>query len=77
MQLEMVNIYDVVPTLLAAWGLPIPEGVDGEVIHPAFTNELEVIQAPDHSGDERFVVNTNIDYSEEILDRLRSLGYME
>ncbi|MGD2158279.1 MAG: hypothetical protein PVG32_15485, partial [Anaerolineales bacterium] len=77
MQLEMINIYDVVPTLLAAWGLPIPEGVDGEVIHPAFTNELEVIQEPDHSGDERFVANTKIKYTDEIRERLEALGYLD
>lgn len=41
-----VNACDVLPTLAAAAGLPLPAGLDGSVVDEAFTSRPEIVTAP-------------------------------
>lgn len=71
--LTSADIVDVVPTLLAAWQLPIPEQVNGRVLQQAFQTSLSVKKVKAESTPQP---NTS-KASEEVLQRLRSLGYLE
>jgi len=71
--LDEAQIVDVVPTLLAAWGIPVPTGVDGRVMEEAFEAPPEVcweepMEEETAGADEG---------AEEVLRRLRGLGYLE
>jgi predicted AlkP superfamily phosphohydrolase/phosphomutase len=71
--LGLVDIVDVTPTLLAGWDLPIPDEVDGRVLETAFYN------SPRQCRVSRFPVRTREgrgDESLEVLERLRGLGYL-
>lgn len=71
--LTEAHIIDVVPTLLAAWGLPLPKGVNGRVIKEAFVIPPEVrweeVEEEDAGGGD-------VD-SGEVMGRLRALGYLD
>ena len=73
-EVSPARIMDVVPTLLAAWQLPIPVEVDGQVLQEVFVTRREV---------QRIEVEVNEPVawdgkeSQEILDRLRALGYVD
>jgi len=73
-RLGSVHIVDVVPTVLAAWGLPIPEEADGRVLMEAFSRPLKERRIA--SGGERRTMVLD-ESSREVLDRLRALGYLE
>jgi len=72
--LETMQIVDVMPTLLAAWGLPVPEEADGRVVSEAFRTPPTTQYTP--SG-ERGPQPAAVDGTDDILDRLRALGYLE
>jgi predicted AlkP superfamily phosphohydrolase/phosphomutase len=75
------SIYDVAPTILYLYDLPIPEDMDGTVIESALQPDL-LAQRPVRMGqDEGADAKTESDiYSaseeEEITDRLKGLGYL-
>lgn len=73
-QLETVKIVDVMPTLLTAWGLPVPEEADGRVVSEAFTTPATTQHAP--SGEQQ-PQPAAVEGTDDILDRLRALGYLE
>jgi len=70
------SIPDVVPTLLAAGGFPLPMGLDGKVLQHALADEPHITYMPveaekEHPG------RTTLEADEVILERLRNLGYLE
>jgi predicted AlkP superfamily phosphohydrolase/phosphomutase len=73
--LGTARIVDVAPTILAAWGTPIPEVVDGRVLREAF------LRAPQERRVAVEEMSEGISHGgegdQEVLDRLRALGYME
>ncbi len=71
--LDPVHITDVVPTLLAAWRVPLPTGVNGRVLEEAFVTPPEVRW--EEAGEDG-VEGAEGD-SEEVIERLRALGYLE
>ncbi|HLF91283.1 MAG TPA: alkaline phosphatase family protein [Anaerolineales bacterium] len=71
---SVANIQDVVPTLLAAWGLQIPETANGEVLPSLFSHHLEITYAPAKPIRPAPAQDTE---SDEVLERLRALGYLE
>ncbi|HZD10849.1 MAG TPA: alkaline phosphatase family protein, partial [Candidatus Binatia bacterium] len=51
-QLEEISILDLAPTIMAVLGQPVPEVMDGRVLHQIFTRPLEVAYAATSDGDE-------------------------
>ena len=75
------SIYDIAPTVLTLLGLPVPADSDGrvlvEILEPGFLAEHPVTTLP--SYDPYFTREgavAEVD-EEEILEQLRSLGYIE
>jgi predicted AlkP superfamily phosphohydrolase/phosphomutase len=82
-QLE-AQIVDVAPTLLWLLGLPIPDDLDGQLMTPLLRPESLIQQPPQQIDAAEAPVPQSIsqgwaDASEEqeVLDRLRDLGYLE
>ncbi len=79
------NIINVIPTILATMGLPIPSDMDGKFVDEAFTEEWKgsntVTYAGDSSGDGQGWGQGDQVYDQEdediLVDRLRSLGYLD
>jgi predicted AlkP superfamily phosphohydrolase/phosphomutase len=72
--LGAAQIVDVVPSILGAWGLPIPAGVDGRVLGEAYrTPPVERRMASDQPG-EGIAAEVG---SREVLHRLQALGYLD
>ncbi len=74
--LDPCQITDVVPTLLAATQLPVPAETDGRVITEAFVEPIEVERQPSGLEKEPRPAPSEAD-GQEVLDRLRALGYFE
>jgi len=83
-----VQIVDVAPTVLASMNLPIPEDIDGrclyEMLGLGHDDQHAVLHAtttPDHRQIERSELNPIVwatpEEEEEVLARLRDLGYLE
>ena len=74
------SIVDVLPTMLALAGLPVPEDMDGRPLSQAFTDEQkQAIKFVSGASDPMDGTSTpDLDDAEltEIEDRLRSLGYL-
>lgn len=75
-ELGPAQIVDVFPTLLAAWQVPIPEETDGNVLQSAFTTPREPVyrSSEESTGLAPEIAESD---SEEVLDRLRALGYLD
>lgn len=70
------SIADVVPTLLAAGGIPLPMGLDGQVLHQVLTDEPHITYMPVEAEAEH-PDHAPLAADEAILERLRNLGYLE
>lgn len=75
-EIGKVNLVDIVPTILAAWNLPIPSETDGRVLENAFLVPLKITRVLSENIDKSEQAASEED-SEEILDRFRALGYLE
>lgn len=75
-RLPSAEIVDVVPTLLAGWGLPLPTGLSGNVLQVAFLEPpaVEYAEAESSSSGAQAIA---VEADEAILERLRNLGYLE
>jgi len=73
-RLGTINIVDAMPTLLAAWGLPVPAETDGRVVEDAFVTPPVVQSEPSGPEAERIAARAG---GTNVLDRLRALGYVE
>jgi predicted AlkP superfamily phosphohydrolase/phosphomutase len=83
-KLEQVEIVDLAPTLLHILGLPIPEDMDGRVLHEAFKAEFATthsIATQIHGASDDEPSPQERTYSDEeavkVEERLRGLGYIE
>jgi predicted AlkP superfamily phosphohydrolase/phosphomutase len=82
-QLEGASIWDVAPTILSQMGLPIPQEMDGQVLHAAF-RESTLLDRVALSDNGRASSPTEPglgggytkEAEEEIVERLRKLGYL-
>jgi predicted AlkP superfamily phosphohydrolase/phosphomutase len=64
--IEGARIYDIAPTILHMFGLPVPTDMDGEVLHQIFRKDSEVARRP--------IKYQEIDVEEvRIKDRIRKL----
>ncbi len=76
-----VNIYDITPTILHIFDLPIPDDMDGEVVREIYEpnskmafREIRYTNATSHRGTERKTISA--EEEEEIQKRLKKLGYI-
>lgn len=79
-KLATPKVYDLVPTIMYGAGLPVPGGLDGEVIHDAFTKDfreshpirIESANARTDAGK----LGLSADEEKMIEEKLRGLGYL-
>ena len=76
-----ISIYDIAPTVLALLGVPVPDDMDGRVAVEMLPGELwaehPVRNVPSYEHDSSArVVEPSSHMDEEVLDRLRALGYI-
>jgi predicted AlkP superfamily phosphohydrolase/phosphomutase len=79
--LEGASIYDIAPTVLHTMGLPVPSDMDGHVLAEAFSREYMaafpiVVGDPALAGRPAAGEDYTPEGEQEIIDRLRGLGYM-
>jgi predicted AlkP superfamily phosphohydrolase/phosphomutase len=67
-----IDIRDIAPTILAAYGVDVPTDMDGEVLDIFHDSPAVGTQDPIAHGDASAAAG-----SEEVEDRLKQLGYME
>lgn len=80
--IEDASIVDVLPTVLYLLGVPIPNDVDGMVLQPMFTSEFlqqHPIRLSQHAATALTAAGHAADTQdkEEVIERLRSLGYLD
>ncbi|MBI4161653.1 MAG: alkaline phosphatase family protein [Acidobacteria bacterium] len=80
-RMEDHSVLDITPTLLALFGLPIGDDMDGQVIVEAFRPEFlerhPLRRIPTHEKGNRGLTGpTESPFDREMLERLRSLGYL-
>jgi predicted AlkP superfamily phosphohydrolase/phosphomutase len=82
-ELPDVSVLDVTPTVLALWGFPVGEDMDGrvleEAIEPAFLKAHPVSRIPSYEeiiqrGHSAEPIESPVD--EEIRERMKALGYI-
>lgn len=73
-------VYDLVPTMMYAAGLPVPDDLDGHSIESVFTNEFTVAHPLrlDLAAQRDEAIRTPLSSEEERLieEKLRGLGYL-
>ena len=81
LQLGDVRIIDVAPTILRAMGLPIPEAMDGRPLSELFDAVSRRDGKETSSSEEPEPATPDVVFSgkdeEQIIERLRSLGYLD
>ena len=78
-QFHGANLVDLLPTILYLFDVPIPEDLDGRAVEDLFSSEFqrktkrtEKISYQRTTGSEQMTR----DEEEEIINRLKGLGYM-
>lgn len=75
--LGLAQITDIVPTILAAWATPIPAGITGKILQKAFHRPLnEQYLVPESKTDVQ-QQKQGASGQEEVLKRLKALGYLD
>lgn len=77
-RLSDASIYDLTPTILSLYGIPAGEDMDGKILHDAFSKRLKSKTIPTHEDGQRsHQQKTPRELDEEVLEELRSLGYIK
>jgi hypothetical protein len=80
------SVLDITPTILALWGMPVADDMDGrvltEAIDPAFLGEHPVTSIATYEPEEGSSGNGSEEpiessLDEEVRERLRALGYID
>jgi len=80
--IEEAQLIDLFPSLLYLMGMTIPDGVDGKVLHPMFTEEflqhhpIRFSEVADAAG-KPAVERLERQEEEAVIERLRGLGYLD
>jgi hypothetical protein len=80
-QIENARIIDVAPTILYLMGVPIPNDMDGKVLHEAMVpssfedRPIQYEEASTSTSVEDIDVYSD-EETEDVRDRLRGLGYL-
>jgi predicted AlkP superfamily phosphohydrolase/phosphomutase len=70
------TLVDLAPTLLAYAGVPVPEDMDGRVLAELFTEPLDVRYAAPADAAERRDEALSAEEEDQVMERLRALGYL-
>lgn len=74
------SIYDLVPTTLYLMGLPVAEDMDGKIITEAikqdFLEEYPISYIPTYETQSKAIQGTKDAKTEEEMEKLKSLGYI-
>ncbi len=77
------HLFDIAPTILALMGLPVADNMDGrvltEIIEPAFFTDHPVTTISsyrDYFDRTRLAIGADVN-QDELIERLRSLGYIQ
>ena len=79
--LEGARMIDIAPTALHALGLPVPDDMDGQVLHTMFSESfmrghpVQTCEAP--ADQARAQMGYTEEETEKLKQRLKALGYME
>ena len=80
-KIEKAHILDITPTVLYYLGLPVGKDMDGKVIleafEPDFVKKCPVRKIKTYDKKPRKVKETSSPLDEEILNKLRSIGYIQ
>ena len=81
-RLDRVNIYDITPTLLYLFGLPVGEDMDGcviaEVFHEKFKKSRKIRFIPSYGAPSKSEGDKKPrELDKEVLEDLKSLGYIK
>jgi predicted AlkP superfamily phosphohydrolase/phosphomutase len=85
-ELNEPNVLDITPTILALWGMPVADDMDGRVLteamDPGFLHEHPVSTVPTYEpegGSDVIETEEPIEspLDEEVRERLRALGYID
>jgi len=76
--IQRAHIYDITPTLLYLFSLPVAEDMDGKVLLDAFRSRRKVRRVPTYeSGEKTIRAKKKKALDNEMLEDLRSLGYIK
>jgi len=79
-RIEDANVADILPTMLALSGLPVPEDLDGQPLLAAMTDDIkenvQFIEASDSAEIDSAAPVLDGDELDELEERLRGLGYL-
>lgn len=77
-RINNASIYDVTPTILALYGIPAGEDMDGKILQDAFSRRLKSKTISTHEDGQRSQQQkTPRELDEDVLEELRSLGYIK
>jgi arylsulfatase A-like enzyme len=84
-RLQKAHILDLFPTILHLLGLPVPDDVDGRVLtetfNPQFLKTSPVRRVPSYdflsTGQGESAESSRHELNKELLEELRSLGYIQ
>jgi len=78
-KLNNVSIYDLIPTVLSLYGIPVGEDMDGKIIQEAFSRRLKAETIPTHETSDQRPSSQEVprELDEKVLEELRSLGYIK
>ncbi|MBU0493079.1 MAG: alkaline phosphatase family protein [Chloroflexi bacterium] len=76
LRVEDAHILDLAPTILHVMGLPVPADMDGRVLEEVLETERPVERIEAAAGAGKGAFEYSADEEEQIVDRLRSLGYI-
>jgi predicted AlkP superfamily phosphohydrolase/phosphomutase len=72
-----VELVDLAPTILASAGLPVPDDMDGRVLEEIFLSAPTVTRSASTARAADADAALSPEEEAEVVERLRSLGYME
>ena len=76
-RIEKAHIVDITPTILQILDSSIPDNLDGKVLFDIFSDDSSKRNCPRYIKAEKPDRNDSAQADKEVIDRLKSLGYIE
>jgi len=75
-RIENAGIYDITPTILNLFGLPVGKNMDGRVLREAFTSSRS-IKYKSYKLKKEGDIEGDKEYDKETMEELKSIGYIQ